>query len=80
MRIGHEAFYPGHERFSKKVKNPMHAISIYFMHYNFVRIHQTLGRTPAMEAGVTNQRWSLQDMVVIVDEWEDANRSSTTAL
>jgi hypothetical protein len=41
--------------FSKKVENHMHAISIYFMHYNFVRIHQSLRCTPAMEAGVTDQ-------------------------
>jgi len=48
----------------------MHALSIYFMHYNFVRIHQTLRRTPAMEAKVTERLWSLEDMVRIVDEWE----------
>lgn len=31
----------------------VHAVAIYFMHYNFVRIHQTLKITPAMAAGVT---------------------------
>jgi len=56
--------------FSKKLANHMHALSIYFMHYNFVRIHQTLRRTPAMEAKVTERLWSLEDMVRIVDEWE----------
>jgi hypothetical protein len=40
------------------------------MHYNFVRIHQTLRVTPAMEAGVTDRLWSLADVVGIVDEWE----------
>ncbi len=33
------------------------------MHYNFVRIHQTLRVTPAMEAGVTGRLWSLEDIV-----------------
>ena len=37
--------------FSKKAENHAHMMSIYFMHYNFVRIHQTLKVTPAMAAG-----------------------------
>ena len=41
--------------FSKKVENHAHAIAIYFMHYNFVRIHQTSRVTPAMEAKVTDK-------------------------
>jgi hypothetical protein len=45
-------------------------ISIYFMHYNFVRIHQTLRSTPAMEAGVTDRFWNLEDIVAVEDEWE----------
>jgi IS1 family transposase len=56
--------------FSKKLENHMHALSIYFMHHNFVRIHQPLRVTPAMEAGVTDQLWDLTDIVQIVDEWE----------
>ena len=42
--------------FSKKLENHIHALSIYFMHYNFVRIHQTLRVTPALAAGVTDTR------------------------
>ena len=38
---------------SKKAENHAHMMAIYFMHYNFVRIHQTLKVTPAMAAGVT---------------------------
>ncbi len=38
--------------FSKKIENHQHAIAIYFMHYDFVRVHQTLRCTPAMAAGV----------------------------
>jgi hypothetical protein len=56
--------------FSKKLANHMHALSIYFTHYNFVRIHQTLRVPPAMAAGVTTTLWSLEDIVRIVDEWE----------
>jgi len=38
--------------FSKKVENLSHAVALHYMHYNFARVHQTLGVTPAMAAGV----------------------------
>ena len=57
--------------FSKKSANHAHAMSIYFMHYNFVRIHQTLRCTPAMAAGVTTKLWELADMVLILEKQEN---------
>jgi hypothetical protein len=45
---------------------------IYFMHYNFVRIHQTLKITPAM-AAVTTNLWEISDMVKVLEDWEGAN-------
>jgi len=36
---------------------------LYFMYYNFGRIHQTLRVTPAMEAGVANHVWSVEEIV-----------------
>jgi hypothetical protein len=56
--------------FSKKVENHVHALSIYSMHHNFMRIHQTLRVTPAMAANMTDKLWSLEDIVRVVDEWE----------
>jgi hypothetical protein len=56
--------------FSKKMENHCHTLAIYFMHYNFCRIHQTLGVTPAMTAGVTDKLWELTDVVRMVDDWE----------
>ena len=38
--------------FSKKVENQAAAVALYFMYYNFGRVHQTLRVTPAMEAGI----------------------------
>jgi len=70
MRMGIRRFTRLTNAFSKKLANHVHALSIYFMHYNFVRIHQTLRVAPAMEAGVTDRLWTLEDMVGIVDEWE----------
>jgi IS1 family transposase len=70
MRMGIRRFTRLTNAFSKKLENHIHALSIYFMHYNFVRIHQTIRCSPAMEAGVSDRLWSLDDMVEIVDEWE----------
>jgi hypothetical protein len=40
------------------------------VHYNFVRIHQTLRCTPAMAANVTLKPWELSDMVKVLEDWE----------
>lgn len=52
---------------SKKVENHRHALSLYFMYYNFARIHSTLRVTPAMQAGVTDHVWSLGEIVGLLD-------------
>ncbi len=44
-----------------------HAVALYFMHYNFCKIHTTLKVTPAMEAGVTTKLWELEDIVGLID-------------
>jgi hypothetical protein len=49
--------------FSKKVENLAFAVVLHFMHYNFCRVHQTLRVTPAMEAGVANHVWSIEEIV-----------------
>jgi hypothetical protein len=59
--------------FSKKIENLEAAVALHFMYYNFVRIHQTLKVTPAMEAGVTNHLWELEDIVKLLEERESQN-------
>jgi IS1 family transposase len=49
--------------FSKKLENHRYAVALHYMHYNFCRVHQTLRVTPAMEAGITDHVWSLEEMV-----------------
>jgi hypothetical protein len=49
--------------FSKKIENQAHAIALHFMHYNFARIHQSLRVMPAMEAGIANHVWTLEEIV-----------------
>ncbi len=48
--------------FSKKFENHVHALTLYFMFYNFCRIHKTLKVTPAMAAGVSQTLWTLEDI------------------
>ncbi len=52
--------------FSKKIENHVATLAIFYMHYNFVRIHQTLRVTPAMAAGVSDRLWSIEDLVALV--------------
>lgn len=67
MRMGMRRFTRLTNSFSKKLENHEHAIALHYMHYNFCRIHQTLRVTPAMEAGVSNHVWSLEEVVALLD-------------
>jgi len=70
LRMGSRRFTRLTNAFSKKVENHTHSVAIHTMHYNFVRIHQTLRCTPAMAAGVSKTLWELADMVKVLEEWE----------
>lgn len=59
MRMGMRRFTRLTNGFSKKLENHLHMLSLYFVHYNFVRMHKTLRMTPAMAAGVSKE---LHDM------------------
>jgi hypothetical protein len=56
--------------FSKKVDNHCHALALYFVFYNFVRIHKMLRVTPAMAAGVSDRLWSMEDIIALIDAAE----------
>lgn len=70
IRMGNRRMTRLTNAFSKKAENHAHMMAIYFMHYNFVRIHQTLKITPAMAAGVTPKLWEMPDMVKVLEDWE----------
>jgi hypothetical protein len=59
-----------------KAENHAHMMAIYFMYYNFVRIHQTLKITPAMAAGVTDKLWEMGDIVAVLEAWEQISKSA----
>ncbi len=58
--------------FSKKVENHAAAVSLHFMHYNFCRVHKTLGTTPAVAAGVSDHIWKLGEIIALLDAAERA--------
>jgi len=70
MRMGMRRFTRLTNGFSKKVENHTHAVALHFMHYNFGRIHKTLRVTPAMEAGISDHVWSLEEIVGLADRLE----------
>lgn len=59
--------------FSKKAENHAHAVSLFFLYYNYCRPHQTLTKaegsktTPAMAAGLTDRVWTVDDIVTLMD-------------
>jgi len=62
MRMHMRRFTRLRNRHSKKIDNHRHAVALHYMYYNFCKIHQTLRVTPAMEAGLTDHVWSLQEL------------------
>ena len=67
LRMGSRRFTRLTNAFSKKFENHMHAVSFYFMVYNFVKVHGTVKTTPAIAAGVTADRWTIEDIVTMAD-------------
>lgn len=65
--------------FSKKLENHIYALALYFMHYNFVRPHQTLAnpypRTPAMAARLTDHVWMIEEIVKLGTESDRRQRT-----
>jgi IS1 family transposase len=63
MRMSMRRFTRLTNGFSKKVENHAYSVAIHYMHYNFCRIHQTLRVSPAMEAGITDHVWTIEEML-----------------
>ena len=71
MRMSMRRFTRLTNAFSKKLENHMHAVALYFMHYNFCRVHKTLSKpypkTPAMASGLTDHIWTAEELLSLLD-------------
>lgn len=72
MRMSMRRFTRLTNAFSKKIENLAAAVSLHFFHYNFLRVHGSLGTTPAVAAGVTDHVWTLGELIGLL---EDAERT-----
>ena len=66
MRMSMRRFTRLTNGFSKKAENHAHAVALHYMHYNYCRVHQSLRVTPAMEAGLADHVWSLEELVALL--------------
>ncbi|MDX1952546.1 MAG: IS1 family transposase [Verrucomicrobiota bacterium] len=67
MRMSMRRFTRLTNGFSKKVENHEHSIAVHYMFYNFARIHQSLRVTPAMEAGIADHVWTIEEILALLD-------------
>jgi hypothetical protein len=58
--------YPARQRAQQEAVNHEAAIALHYLHYNFCRIHQTLRVTPAMEAGLSDHVWTIEEFVALL--------------
>lgn len=63
MRMGMRRFTRLTNGFSKKLENHANAVALHYLHYNFARLHKTLRVTPAMQAGLSDHVWSIEEIV-----------------
>ena len=68
MRMSMRRFTRLTNAFSKKLMNHVHHVSLYFVHYNFCRVHKTLRMSPAMAAGVTDTLRDAKWIVGLINE------------
>jgi hypothetical protein len=67
MRMSMRRFTRLTNGFSKKLENHAATVALYFMYYNFARVHQTLRVTPAMEACISDHVWSVEEIVGLLE-------------
>ena len=67
LRMSNRRFTRKTNAFSKKIENLEHSIALHYIFYNFVRVHQTLRVTPAMQIGLSDHVWTLGELVALME-------------
>jgi IS1 family transposase len=68
MRMSIRRFTRLTNAFSKKIENHAAAVALWFMYYNYCRVHSSLRVTPAMEAGISDHIWSIEELCSLLPE------------
>jgi IS1 family transposase len=74
LRMGMRRFTRLTNAFSKKLENHRHMVALFFLYYNFCRVHSTLRVTPAMEAGISNHVWTIDELCGLLPEMASATK------
>lgn len=80
MRMSIRRFTRLTNAFSKKIENHAAAVAIWFIYYNFARVHQTLRVTPAMEAGISNHVWTIEELCGLVSKSLSSTRATEKSM
>ena len=80
MRMSIRRFTRLTNAFSKKVENHAAAVALWFMYYNFCRVHQTLRVTPAMEAGISTHVWTIEELCGLLPQPISSTREAENNL
>jgi IS1 family transposase len=76
MRLFMRRFTRLTNAYSRKFENHCHAVALHFMVYNYCRIHTSLRVTPAMEAGIADHVWSLEELVSLLENDRPLKKSA----
>lgn len=68
IRMGNRRFTRLTNTFSKKFENHCHSLALYFVYYNFCKIHTSLSVTPAMQAGLRKKPMIIEDIAKLIPE------------
>ena len=55
---------------AKKLAYHEHMIALQYLHYNFIRVHQTIKTTPAVAARIASREWKMRDFVELLEREE----------
>ena len=67
IRMGMRRFTRLTNAHSKKIENHFYAIALFFMFYNYCRVHSTIGTSPAVASGLADHVWSVEELLGLLD-------------